>query len=247
MVCTFEIDGMNDAGVLVGETGYRGFVRYRDGREISILPLSTQPEYNGTRASAIDNEGHVVGATTIDVTNIRQIPMGSQQRAGGPVETINGPNRDDFLIHAFLATFTGGKQHMHDLGGLGGASTYATALNEDLTVVGYSGRRLGAKWSRVSQEGHAWVWQRGRMTDLGALEKANSIAYGVNDASVIVGCSGDDAVRWVNKRIENLNHLIDPRSGWHLTCARAINRAGIIVGVGTHGGASLPFRLIPIR
>ena len=173
--------------------------------------------------------------------------MGSQQRAGGPVETINGPNRDDFLIHAFLATFTGGKQHLHDLGGLGGASTFATALNKDLTVVGYSGRRLGAKWSRVSQEGHAWVWQRGRMTDLGALEKANSIAYGVNDASVIVGCSGDDAVRWVNKRIENLNHLIDPRSGWHLTCARAINRAGIIVGVGMHGGASLPFRLIPIR
>ena len=44
MVCTFEVDGMNDAGVLVGENGYRGFVRYRDGREISILPLSTRPE-----------------------------------------------------------------------------------------------------------------------------------------------------------------------------------------------------------
>ena len=63
------------------------------------------------------------------------------------------------------------------------------------------------------------------MTDLGALEKANSIAYGVNDASVIVGCSGDDAVRWVNKRIENLNHLIDRRSGWHLTvCTRDQSR-----------------------
>ncbi len=36
--------------------GYRGFVRYANGSEIEIQPLSTRDEYNGTRASAVNNE-----------------------------------------------------------------------------------------------------------------------------------------------------------------------------------------------
>jgi hypothetical protein len=64
---------------------------------------------------------------------------------------------------------------------------------------------------------------------------------------VIVGCSGERAVRWVNKHLQDLNRLIDPRSGWHLTCARAINRSGMIVGYGRFGNREqLPFRLVPI-
>ena len=83
--------------------------------------------------------------------------MGSQQRAGGPVETINGPNRDDFLIHALLATFTGGKQHMRDLGG---ASTYATALNEDLTVLDtrvVGSARNGRAYHKKAMPGSGYV------------------------------------------------------------------------------------------
>ena len=230
-LCSFEVDGINDAGVIVGESGYRGFVRYPDGREIEVKPLSRRPEYNGTRASAIDNEGHVVGGTTIEQPKPRQTT-----------------ELNFFVIHGFLATFENGHQQMRDLGALlAYPNTYATAINEDLTIVGYSGTDAGPKWTRVTGSGHAWVWQHGHMSDLGALKGEDSFAYGVNDAGVVVGCSGTDAVRWVDKRLEDLNDLIGPNSGWHLICARAINRRGVIVGTGTYAEHQLPFRLVPIN
>jgi uncharacterized membrane protein len=86
------------------------------------------------------------------------------------------------------------------------------------------------------------------MTDIGGDRSNDSFAFGVNDASVIVGCSGNAAVRWVDKRMQDLNTLIDPRSGWHLTCAKAINRRGIIAGYGSfRGDERVPFRLVPRR
>jgi uncharacterized membrane protein len=86
------------------------------------------------------------------------------------------------------------------------------------------------------------------MTDLGGSRAGDSFAYGVNDANVIVGCSAGNAVRWVDKHMRDLNTLIDPRPGWHLSCARAINRDGIIVGIGSHGrSAELPVRLVPLQ
>lgn len=231
--CSFEVDGMNDFGTLVGESGYRGFVRFANGREIVVRPLSTRPEYNGTRATAIDNEGHVVGGTTINVP---------------PIGRPYASNDEAYVIHAFFLTLDGDAQRMRDLGAIPGfRNTYATALNEDGVVVGYSGTTSGAKWTRVSGPSHAWVWQRGRMTDLGAGIIGDTFAYGINDASVIVGCAGKNAVRWMNKRMEDINALIDRRSGWHVKCARAINRSGMIAAIATHGGKSLPVRLVPIH
>ena len=227
--CTFEVDGINDAGVIVGESGYRGFVRYPDGHEIEVQPLSTRPEYNGTRASALDNEGHVVGGTTIP-------------------QAMQALDINSYVIHAFLATFADGHQRMRDLGALPDfPDTYATAISEDLTIVGYSGTESGAKWTRVSGPSHAWVWQHGHMTDLGAHNLQSTYAYGVNDTGIVVGCSETSAVRWADKRFEDLNNLIGADSGWHLTCARAINRRGIIVGTGIYQGHPRPFRLEPLK
>ena len=245
-MCSFEVDGINDAGVIVGESGYRGFVRYPDGHEIEIHPLSTRPENNGTRATALDNEGHVVGGTTIDVKVVRYVDAGMMQRPGHPLETMRGPDLNSYVIHAFVATFANGHQRRRDLGALPDfPDTYATAINEDLTIVGYSGTESGPKWTRVSGPSHAWVWQHGHMTDLGANVMQSTYAYGVNDAGIIVGCSGSNAIRWADKRYQDLNDLIGPRSGWHLSCARAINRAGSIVGWGTYHGLKVPFLLVP--
>jgi probable HAF family extracellular repeat protein len=245
--CSFEADGINDAGTIVGERGYRGFVRYADGHEVEVQPLSTRPENNGTRATALDNEGHIVGATTINVKHIKYINAGSITHAGHPLEILRAPDPDSYFIHAFLATFVNGRQQMRDLGGLPTLSdTYATAINDDLTIVGYSGSLSGPKWTRVSGPSHAWVWKHGQMTDLGSADMESTFAYGVNDAGIIVGCSGSDAVRWFHNRLEDLNDLIAPDSGWHLTCARAINRRGIIVGTGTYAGHRYPFRLVPL-
>ncbi|HUY11365.1 MAG TPA: hypothetical protein VMV73_03795 [Candidatus Dormibacteraeota bacterium] len=245
--CGFEVNGMNDEGAIVGVKAYRGFVRYPNGKELEIQPLSTRPVDNGTSASAIDNEGHVVGGTTINVKKVRYLDVGILRPRGKRAQILRAPDPNSYFIHAFVATFVDGTQHMRDLGALPGfPDTFATALNEGLTIVGYSGNESGPKWTRVSGKSHAWVWQNGRMSDLGSALGESSYAYGVNDADTIVGCDGDDAVRWVDKREEDLNTLIDPHSGWHLTCARAINRVGRIVGTGTYEGHQLPFRLVPI-
>jgi len=247
--CSYEIDGINDAGTLVGIDGYRGFVRYANGKQIQIEPLSHRPEWNGTRASAIDNEGRVVGGTTIDVGAVRKVQCG-EQRIGfnGPPQPMYCPDTNAYVIHAFLATFDGGTQDIRDLGALSGyPNTYATAISEDGTIVGYSGTQSGPKWTRVSGPSHAWMWYNGRMTDLGRWISESSYAYGVNDRGVIVGCAGDHAVRWVNKRIQNLNALVGRNAGWHLKCAYAINRSGVIVGTGVYHGMTLPFRLLPLR
>lgn len=247
-LCSFEVDGINDRGTIVGESGYRGFVRFEDGREVEVRPLSTRPEWNGTRASAIDNENHVVGGTTVDSPPVRQIVIGSQSTADGKYGPMYAPDVAAYPVHAFLLTLGDGQRHMRDLGALVRfPDTYATAINEDLTIVGYSGTRSGPKWTRIGGPSHAWVWQNGRMTDIGGSSGVDSFAYGVNDAGIIVGCAGANAVRWVRKRMQDLNALIDPHSGWHLTCARAINRDGVIVGTGMLGARGpLPVRLVPV-
>lgn len=245
--CGFEIDGINDRGTTVGIAAYRGFVRSAGGHTIKVDPLSTRPEDNGTRASAIDNEGTVVGGTTIDVPRTNRISMGVQRDTSGTERVLDGPDPNDYVIHAFLARFDSSGQHMRDLGSLPNfPNSYATALNEDHAVVGYTGTKSGPKWTRVTGESHAWVWQNGRMTDLGNGSKESSFAYAVNDANVIVGCAGPNAVRWVNKNMQDLNRLIDRRSGLHLTCAHGINRSGVIVGAGEQNGRLVPFRLVPL-
>lgn len=247
--CEYEVNGINDAGKLVGIDGYRGFVRYSNGTQIEVQPLSHRPEWNGTRASAIDNEGRVVGGTTIDVGPVGKVQCG-EQRIGfnGPLQPMYCPDTNAYVIHAFLATFNGGTQRMRDLGALPGyPDTYATAIAEDGTIVGYSGTQSGPKWTHVSGASHAWMWYGRRMTDIGSSISGSSYAYGVNDRGMIVGCAGDHAVRWVNKKVQNLNELIDPKLGWYLQCAYAINRSGVIAGTGTYHGMTLPFRLVPLR
>lgn len=264
---SFEADGLNDLGWIVGERAYRGFIRKPDGTMIEVKPLSTRDEYNGTRATAINNEGVVVGATTINVPPVGRVQCGEQRQGMyGPAQPMYCPDASKYVIHAFVASFGHGVQHMRDLGSLPGfPDSYATAVSEDGTIVGYTGNESGPKWSWISGPSHAWMWYQGRMSDLGVLHSGDdSAAFGVNDRGVVVGCSGArdgrtgflydasnpvdmgmTAVRWVNKHIQNLNSFLPARSRWFLRCARAINSLGWITGDGTYDGVARAFVLVP--
>ncbi len=254
MPSTFEADGVNDAGWIVGASAYRGFVRRPNGRYVEVEPLSTRPEYNGTRATAIDDENDIVGATTI--------PVPWALDGNDP----NGPEGVSSLpVHAFLLHLVGNSQRMIDLGTIPGfLDSYATAIAEDGTVVGFSGSTADPKTVQIDGLSHAWMWYHGRMSDLAALSmRDSSAAFGVNDRGIVVGCdssnagyrwgntSPDDtlatltAVRWVDKRIQNLNTLVAPGSGWYLSCARAVSRNGTIVGEGLDRGIARAFMLVP--
>lgn len=141
------------------------------------------------------------------------------------------------------ATPAGGGHHaflweagvMRDLGTLpGGSFSEAYAINDHGQVVGFS---------TVNQDNctafdgcwHAFLWENGTMTDLGALEgHRQSYAYSINNRGQIVGISssGDypsgvwHAVVWENGTISDLGEV----PGAVNRFARGVNDSGQIVG-----------------
>jgi probable HAF family extracellular repeat protein len=111
-----------------------------------------------------------------------------------------------------------------DLGTLaGGCCSQAIAINDRGDVVGDSDVRPGPAR-------HAFLWHRGKMTDLGTLGGRNSTATDVNNRGDVVG-AGDrrdgstHAVLWRHGRKIDLGTL-----GGRFSSATAINDAGQVVG-----------------
>jgi probable HAF family extracellular repeat protein len=89
--------------------------------------------------------------------------------------------------------------------------------------------------------------------DLGTLGGPSSAAYGINDAGQVVGgASTSSGVvraflydRNATPKMQDLNSLIPPDSGWRLEEAQAINQRGQIVGLGERNGHTRAFLLTP--
>jgi probable HAF family extracellular repeat protein len=73
---------------------------------------------------------------------------------------------------------------MTDLGTLGGSASFATDINARGQIVGFSNTASGVE--------HAFLWEKGKMTDLGTLAgDLTSRAWGINKRGQIVGESND--------------------------------------------------------
>jgi uncharacterized membrane protein len=263
---------INDNGTLVGvmitagtnECAPSGFVADRRGGGKLVPGLAPDLVDNSSTPMAINNEGYVVGTALFDRPGSPRVAAGALEIPGRPTIQQYASAPGKATLHAFLFSSIAGHARMRDLGALSGyPDTIAMAINEARVVVGYSGTQGLTTDSNLengptmrqslAQEGcvlgirgpsHAWIWQNGRMTDIGGARKVDSAALGINDSGVIVGYSGKSAVRWIDKNVQDLNAMIAADSGWRLEAATAINSAGTIVGFGSYRGHDhVPFQL----
>ena len=114
-----------------------------------------------------------------------------------------------------------------DLGTLGGANAYAAAVS--------AGGRVAGCAETGSGEIHAFVWQGGRMTDLGRGAEAagNSCALAVNDRGLAAGrASTGELVLWEGTAARSLGIRGDIGD---------MNDAGTVVGARAEGGSTRAF------
>ncbi len=126
-----------------------------------------------------------------------------------------------FVISGIALPVSAGVQYtINDLGTLGGATSFAYAINASGQVVGGSLTAAGSE--------HAFLYSDGNMLDLGTLGGGSSVAYGINDSGLAVGDSDVGAVAhaflYDGSRMDDLT----PTSGF--SSARAINSAGQVAG-----------------
>jgi len=95
------------------------------------------------------------------------------------------------------------------------------------------------------------VWTNGRPVLIDTRPAGDyrfSTAQAINNHGHVVGNSNHlGSFVYRGRRMESLNALIDPRSGWNISFARGINDAGQIIADGARGGVQYAVRLDLIR
>jgi probable HAF family extracellular repeat protein len=232
--------------------------------------LGTLGGLNSTAENRGLNEaGHIVGAaetTTVDPTSPYGAPAfhaflwrrGKMTDLGTLTGTPNSiayaVNDLDQVVGADLADSTAFHNQVGwiwqngrkvAVGTLGGRFSAPVALND-------RGQVVGASSVSGDTAGHAFQWQRGRMTDLGVLPgDTQSQASDVANQGQIVGesCSPTQcrATLWRDDKVVDLNTAIPRGSGWDLSEADAVNARGQIVGAGLHNGEFHAFLMTPVN
>lgn len=134
---------------------------------------------------------------------------------------------------------------IRDLGDLGSTPNTGHAINDRGQITGEAYLPAGPR------DSSAFLYSHGRMIMLDtrpATEYKHSAGRGINNRGHIVGSSNHlSGFIWRGKRMESLNALIDPASGWDITSPVAINDAGQIAAIATRGDVRYTVRLDLIR
>lgn len=218
----------------------------------SITALSSEGQTESV-ARAINNDGLIVGYQAANFSNAYKATRwdaATAQNLGNYSETsalqsfylalgVNGSGQvvgtaTEFVISGTVAHATLWSGSATDLGTLGGKDSYALAINDQGTSVG---------WSTIGASGytHAVVWDSQGIHALGTLNPQEfSQATSINNEGDIVGfvypnglAGSSYAALWREGKTINLNSYLDDATrdaGWVLDSASDINDAGWIVG-----------------
>ena len=170
-----------------------------------------------TQAYALNNRNQVAGAS-------------------GPLEFPEQPYRAVIWTRGTL----------RDLGDLGLTPNSANAINDRGQATGFAAVNTGGPHDRV-----AYLYSNGRLVsidDLSGTDMKYSEGSGINNHGHIVGYSSSlQGFVWRGRRMQSLNALVDPRLGWSISSAIAINDAGQIAATAIRGGVQYAVRLDLLR
>lgn len=247
--------GINNHGDVVGYSYAPGrAVLWRDGQVIDLGTLGLE-----SYAFDINDAGQVVGWSRLSKNEIHAVLWQDEDVIDltatfgplmyyaadinnvGQIPGVNVRLEPDGTITA--------------LGTLGGPWTIASSLNDQGQVVGRSQRGDGSDY-----DWHAFLWDGGVMTDLGAIGRyVSSEAVDINNSGQVVGWGGgpppwcgDSFLYESGKGPRKLRDLIPVDSGWTslppypALWAYGINNAGQIAGTGGFQGETRAFLMTPI-
>jgi probable HAF family extracellular repeat protein len=175
----FTVAAMNNAGDVVGAYGinYYGYL-YHNGQTIDL---------GNHVPSSISNAGFMAGNGFVyqdgKMTNLTNLAPGIFAYASG----INDAGQAVGMYRSHAVLYQNGK--LTDLGTLGGELSWATAINAQGQVVGYSELTPGLSGRGVD---HAFLYQNGSLTDLNRLIPTSANwtleqALAINDKGQILG------------------------------------------------------------
>lgn len=269
--------GVNAGGTVVG-TSQDELYRYRatvwHGRRPTALP-GLPGAHPGSHAAAVNAQGWVVGHAAIPQDQLRYHATVWRDGQVSDLGTLGSPGLrsaawsiNDAGIVVGHSEVSPNVEHaarwnsageIEDLGTLpGGLRSWAREINRDGLVAGES------EYDTQSGRVHATVWDANGPRKLGGLSgHANSRAWGLNDAGVVVGESGANwyttfAVVWFapDQAAIALNDLLGAKGctdkagrAYDLSSAQGVNQAGEIIATGRHVGSdrayNAAFKLTP--
>jgi probable HAF family extracellular repeat protein len=218
-----ETFGLSDNGVLdplFGVPELRAVVWKKDGQIIDLGTLgggsSVVNDMHG-----INNRGEVVGGSTNDVPD----PF--------------------FGIGIQVRAFLWQNGTMQDLGTLGGPDAFASAINDQGQVIGvsypdFTPNLAGFDFCLPVLTTHPFLWERGKMVDLGTLGGTCAVSAALNSRRQVAGTSvlaGDEIFHpflWDNGILRDLGTL-----GGTYGNASLLNDPGDIAGVAQLPGDEL--------